>query len=1081
MAIYHFTAKVISRGGGRSAVAAAAYRSGSELEDKRLDRSHDFSNKPGVVHSEVMLPENAPERWRDREVLWNEVEATETRKDAQLAREVEFALPREMSQEQAIELASSFVQREFVERGMVADLNVHWDIGADGLAKPHAHVMLTMRAIERDELGRVGFGKKVREWNSVGELKGWRAAWAEHVNERCRELGIEAMIDHRTLEAQGIELEPQNKIGPAGQRREERGEEAERADEHRAIARRNGERIIAEPALAFGVLTRQQATFTRHDMARLAHRHSDGLEQFNAVMGAVEASSELIRLGEDARGIERFTSRDMIRVEARLEQAAERLAAARDHGVAERVRGRVLAGGTEDRTGDEGLVVRLPGDGLEFAPSVSAGRSSEGSAAPLSERSSQPGRITLSEEQETAYRRVTGPEGLSLVIGYAGTGKSTMLGAAREVWERGGYQVRGGTLSGIAAEGLQAGSGIESRTLASWEHAWGQERERLTARDVLVIDEAGLVGSRQMERVLSHAAEAGAKVVMVGDAEQLQAIEAGAAFRVLTERHGAAEIREVRRQRHDWQRRATRELATGRTAEALARYSDADRVHARETQAEARSMLVERWNETRRQEPETSQIILAYTRDDVKQLNELARAAMREAGALGPETSIPTERGERMFAAGDRLMFLRNERSLGVKNGTLGTVMAIEGQDSGARLTVKLDAPGSHPARGDGDPPSVLAFDVKDYAHLEHGYAATIHKAQGVTVDQTHVLASQHMDRHAAYVALTRHRESVDLYWSAETFKSRERMVRTLSQERAKDSTLDYQVESARDAELLQAYPIISTMRDLVNEVGFMDRREIRVPEATKERVLKTQAALDKLTALEEEREERQKGIDTDRAFGTAREMIKQKAGAVELMTAAIVYTRAYDQALTFQDLGLASSPAQRATWDKAITGMNRIDPQLTRDLKSALDRDPPLFAKAHQNDTRMEIVMAMMTESRDRARSPKTYKPAERQRPDAQTRARTYINAFQQLQEQRERFSGFGDRDERRAVDGQLQALAGTIKADREAEGILRERGREMGVERSSNLERVLQARDAREAQRQATRENERSRGYER
>jgi Ti-type conjugative transfer relaxase TraA len=1077
MAIYHFTAKVISRGGGRSAVAAAAYRSGSELEDKRIDRSHDFSNKPGVVHSEVMLPEHAPERWLDREALWNEVEAREGRKDAQLAREVEFALPREMTQEQAIDLASSFVQREFVDRGMVADLNVHWDIGADGLAKPHAHVMLTMRAIERDEAGRAGFGKKVREWNSVAELKGWRSAWAEHVNARCRELGIEAMIDHRTLEAQGIELEPQNKIGPAGQRREERGEEAERADEHRAIARRNGERIIAEPALAFGVLTRQQATFTRHDMARLAHRHSDGLEQFNAVMGAVEASSELVRLGEDARGIERFTSRDMTRVEARLEQAAERLAAARDHGVAERVRGRVLAGGAEDRTGGEGLVVRLPGGGLEFAPLVSAERSSEG----LAERLSAPSRIALSEEQETAYRRVTGPEGLSLVIGYAGTGKSTMLGAAREAWERGGYQVRGGTLSGIAAEGLQAGSGIESRTLASWEHAWGQERERLTARDVLVIDEAGLVGSRQMERVLSHAAEAGAKVVMVGDAEQLQAIEAGAAFRVLTERHGAAEIREVRRQRHEWQRQATRELATGRTAEALARYSDADRVHQRETQAEARSMLVERWNETRRQEPKTTQIILAYTRDDVKQLNELARAAMREAGALGPETSIPTERGERMFAAGDRLMFLRNERSLGVKNGTLGTVLAIEGRDSGARLTVRLDGPSAQPGRGEGDAPSVLAFDVKDYAHLEHGYAATIHKAQGVTVDQTHVLASQHMDRHAAYVALTRHRESVDLYWSSETFKSRDRMVRTLSQERAKDSTLDYQVETTRDAELLQAYPIIGTMRDLVNEVGFMDRREIRVPEATNERVLKMQAALDKLTALEKERAERQKNIDTDRAFGAAREMIKQKAGAVDLVTAAVNYTRTYDQALYLQDLGLAASPAQRATWDKAITGMNRIDQQLTRDLKSALDRDPSLFAKAHQNDTRMEIVIAMMTESRDRARSPKSYKPAERQRPDAQTRARTYIDAFQQLQEQRERYSGYSDRDERRAVDGQLQALAGTIKADREAEGILRERGREMGVERSSNLERVLQARDAREAQRQATRENERSRGYER
>src|SRR3546814_118850 len=138
MAIYHFSAKVISRAVGSSAVAAAAYRSASRLHDERLGRSHDFSNKAGVVHSEVMLPEGANGGWRDREQLWNDIEAVEIRKDAQLAREVEFAIPREMTQEQGIELARDFVVREFVERGMIADLNVHWDIGADGLAKPRS-------------------------------------------------------------------------------------------------------------------------------------------------------------------------------------------------------------------------------------------------------------------------------------------------------------------------------------------------------------------------------------------------------------------------------------------------------------------------------------------------------------------------------------------------------------------------------------------------------------------------------------------------------------------------------------------------------------------------------------------------------------------------------------------------------------------------------------------------------------------------------------------------------------------------------------------------------------------------------
>src|SRR3954464_113846 len=203
--------RVISRSSGRSAVAAAAYRSASALLDEREARTHDFSHKTDVVHSEILLPDGAPEHWSDRSVLWNAVEASEKRKDAQLAREVEFALPRELSREEGVALARDFVQRELVPRGMVADLNVHWPMDAQGEAKPHAHVMLTMR-----ELGPEGFGLKVSAWNSVAELQVWREAWSTMANERLAGLGHEARIDHRSFKDQGIKLEPQNKIGPAG-------------------------------------------------------------------------------------------------------------------------------------------------------------------------------------------------------------------------------------------------------------------------------------------------------------------------------------------------------------------------------------------------------------------------------------------------------------------------------------------------------------------------------------------------------------------------------------------------------------------------------------------------------------------------------------------------------------------------------------------------------------------------------------------------------------------------------------------------------------------------------------------------
>src|SRR5215211_6631742 len=724
VAIYHFSAKVISRSSGRSAVAAAAYRSASALLDERVARTHDFSDKAGVVHSEILLPASAPERWSDRGVLWNAVEAAEKRKDAQLAREVEFALPRELSREEGVALARDFVQRELVTRGMVADLNVHWPVDAHGEAKPHAHVMLTLR-----ETGPDGFGRKVRDWNSVAELQGWREAWATRANERLAVLGHEVRIDHRSFRDQGVELEPQNKIGPAGVRREERGEAAERAAEHRAIAQRNGERIAADPNLALSALTQQQSTFTRQDLARFVDRHTDGAEQFTRVLAKVEASAELVRLGEDGRGRERFTTRAMLATEEQMEHAAERLSEARGHGV-----------------------------------------SAAAQDAALRDRG-------LGDEQRAALAHVTGERDLALVVGYAGTGKSTMLGAAHEAWEAQGYTVRGAALSGIAAESLEGGSGISSRTLASLEHAWGQGRDQLTSRDVLVIDEAGLVGSRQLERVLSHAAEAGAKVVLVGDPEQLQAIEAGAAFRALFERHGAAEITQVRRQHQAWQREATKELATERTAAALERYEQAGMVHAHATQDEAKAALVAGWDVVRRAKPERSQVILASTRADGRDLNERARAKVRASGVLGADRTVTTERGERTFAAGDRVMFLRNERSLGVKNGTLGTLERIESSS----LTVRLDDQ------------RAVRFDLKDYAHVDHGYAATIHKAQGVTVDRAHVLASSFMDRHAAYVGLTRHREGMELHWAREDVRDRAGLGRALSRERVKDTTLDYQ------------------------------------------------------------------------------------------------------------------------------------------------------------------------------------------------------------------------------------------------------------------------------------------------
>ncbi len=728
MAIYHFSAKVIGRGAGRSAVAAAAYRSASRLEDERLGRHHDFTNKAGVVHSEVMLPEGAPDRLRDRETLWNEIEATEKRKDSQLAREVEFAIPREMTKEQGIALAREFAQREFVARGMVADVNVHWDIAADGEAKPHAHVLLAMR-----DVGHDGFGHKVRDWNSTALLQHWRTAWAKHVNGRCAMLGIDARIDHRSYDTQGIGLEPQHKIGAAGARRDAQGEDAERADDHHAIARRNGAAIIANPSGALDALTRNQATFTRRDLALFAHRHSDDKSQFDRVLAAMRGSAQILELGRDGCGEDRYTTVAMLSAEEALARNAATLAASK-HAV-----------GHHDVTR---AITAAAGHGL-----------------------------VLGSDQRAGLDHVVKTPGLSLVVGYAGAGKSVMLGVANDAWKFAGYTVRGAALSGIAAENLEGGSGIASRTIASLEHAWARDRDRLTSRDVLVIDEAGMIGTCQLQRVLAEVAGAGAKVVMVGDVQQLQAIEAGAAFRLLAEHHGAAEIGEVRRQTESWMREATRMFATGRTAEAVAAYSGAGMVHVADTRDVARAALIERWDVERRAAPAQSRIILTHTNKEVAMLNQAARVRLQAQGELDRDVTVQTERGDRQFADNDRILFLKNERELGVKNGSLGTVERA-GRDA---LAVRMD---------DG---RKIAVDLKSYAHVDHGYAATVHKTQGMTVDRTHVLATPGMDAHATYVALSRHRTETALHYGRDDFADEAQLRRVLARERPKDMALDYE------------------------------------------------------------------------------------------------------------------------------------------------------------------------------------------------------------------------------------------------------------------------------------------------
>lgn len=725
MAIYRLRANIISRSQGKSIIACAAYRAGEKLYDERHDELHDYTHKHDVAHTHILLPKGAPEWMRDRQKLWNVVEACEKRKDSQLAREIQLALPRELTLGQNIKLTHDFVVNRFVSLGMVADIAIHIPQASDGDSQPHAHVLLTMR-----EITGAKFGLKAREWNNKCELEMWRTEWCDYQNQHLAINGHDMRVDHRSLMEQGIDLLPQNKVGPAGAHHR-----MEAYKEHLLIAHQNGEKLKVQPEIILDVLVSQQSTFTHHDIARIVDRYTVDAAQFQEVYQKVKTLPELVLLGIDDKKRERFTTKGMLQLESEM-------------------MGNVLS--LHERAGH----------------SISTSRTA------IIEKNN------LSTEQTKVLEHLVESGDLKNILGYAGTGKSRLLGAARELWEKEGYRVTGATLSGIAAQNLEVSSGIESRTLASRFYYWEKGEELLSTNDILVIDEAGMIGSRQMAELLDEATKRGAKVVLMGDPEQLQAIQAGAAFRGITDRTSYVELTEIWRQKEGWQKEATIQFATQRTTEAIAQYTDHGLVHECATQAVATQALISSWNEARIAKPQQSQIMLAYTRDGVQKLNESARTMRVSLGELGDDHIIKTERGDKLFAENERIYFLKNDRQLHVKNGTLGTIISIKGD----LLTIQVDQDNSAQ-------PHIIQFSTNQYNHLDYGYAATIHKSQGVTVDQSFVLASQYLDRHATYVAMSRHKESAEIFWSKEEFPNYDALTKTLGRERSKDMTLDYNNE----------------------------------------------------------------------------------------------------------------------------------------------------------------------------------------------------------------------------------------------------------------------------------------------
>lgn len=353
---------------------------------------------------------------------------------------------------------------------------------------------------------------------------------------------------------------------------------------------------------------------------------------------------------------------------------------------------------------------------------------------------------SLSPDQERVVRALCRDRvGVAVLRAPAGTGKTFVMDAAREAWEASGVGVLGRAVSARAALELHDQAGIDAITIARLHHALDRGRE-LPHRGVLVIDEAGMVGTRDLAHLAKAADRAEAKLVLVGDDRQLPEIHAGGAFRALADRLGANVLREVRRQREAWDRQALDALRNGEVERWARAYRDRGHITIANSAPAARAALVNDWHRA-----QGDRLMIAARRDDVADLNQRARELLQAEGTVGPDE---LETAGRRFAKGDRVTGRHNDRTVGILNGQRGTIQHIDADrrsldvqlETGKQITV----PNSYLQPG----------------HLDHGYAITAHRAQGATVDRTFILGSDELYREWGYTALSRHRDEARFYIS---------------------------------------------------------------------------------------------------------------------------------------------------------------------------------------------------------------------------------------------------------------------------------------------------------------------------
>ncbi len=514
-----------------------------------------------------------------------------------------------------------------------------------------------------------------------------------------------------------------------------------------AIEARDGAAIV-------GRLTERNPTFTARELDKALSYGTLSKEERAEFRNQILAQKNVVGLRETADSpVTRYTTRDVLASERALMRDARDMAGDRSHG--------------------------LNKDRIE-----------EASAA-----------FTLKPEQAEALRHLTGAEGFAILWGEAGTGKSHTLNATRAAYEAEGRKAIGLAWTNDVAQQMRGDGFAHADTIASELKLFESGRTAWDKKTVLIVDEAAMVATEHLAHLAAAARATGAKLILAGDDKQLGSIERGGMFETLRQTHGAAILKEVQRVKETEQKAAFGTMHNGEFRQALATFEKAGGIHWTEKQSQALRDMAGRYTADLAAAPDKRRFMFAFTNAEVATLNAHARSLHRSRGDLGEDHKLATASGPAEFAAGDRIQFTGNgyskrEKSAGLTNGRVGTVTAIDTGGDRPRVTVALDT-------AKGAKPQEVSFIVGDngaageFNRFKHGYAGTIYRGQGRTLDESYVCHSALWRSSAAYVALTRHRDAVHIFAARETVKDLDAMAQGLARLENKRAATAYRVDDA--------------------------------------------------------------------------------------------------------------------------------------------------------------------------------------------------------------------------------------------------------------------------------------------